>query len=151
MSYQSKVECPVYGVFEFDKKKFIRFEEVICRVRKYAPEQKEALFEEFEKQAIKEAVYKKEKKKRFEQEAFKELMEDGLIFTYIDKNGKREPIPQDVMNHVWNRDGGKCITCGSKENLEFDHIVPVSKGGSTTYRNLQLLCKTCNIKKYNKI
>jgi len=64
---------------------------------------------------------------------------------------KREPIPQDIMDKVWNRDGGRCVKCGSKENLEFDHIIPFLKGGATTYRNLQLLCKKCNLKKLDNI
>ena len=37
--------------------------------------------------------------------------------------------------------------CGSRERLEFDHIVPVSKGGSSTARNLELLCERCNREK----
>jgi len=63
----------------------------------------------------------------------------------------RERIPQDVMDAVWRRDEGKCVKCGSKENLEFDHIIPVSKGGANTYRNIQLLCEKCNREKSNKI
>ena len=34
--------------------------------------------------------------------------------------------------------------CGSNEDLEYDHIVPYSRGGKTTYRNLQLLCQRHN-------
>jgi 5-methylcytosine-specific restriction endonuclease McrA len=64
---------------------------------------------------------------------------------------KREPIPEDVKFAVWRRDGGRCVICGSKEKLEFDHIIPVSKGGSNTVRNIQLLCESCNRKKSNKI
>ncbi|MDR2085817.1 MAG: HNH endonuclease [Dysgonamonadaceae bacterium] len=60
-------------------------------------------------------------------------------------------MPQDVQDRVWNRDGGCCVKCGSRENLEFDHIIPFSKGGATTYRNLQLLCQECNREKSNKI
>jgi 5-methylcytosine-specific restriction endonuclease McrA len=56
----------------------------------------------------------------------------------------REPIPDDVKMFVWNRDGGKCVRCGSNQNLEFDHIIPLSRGGSNTARNLQLLCERCN-------
>jgi hypothetical protein len=53
-------------------------------------------------------------------------------------------IPADVKNAVWRRDGGRCVTCGSNERLEFDHIIPFSRGGSSTYRNVQLLCEPCN-------
>ena len=45
----------------------------------------------------------------------------------------------------------KCVQCGSKENIEFDHIIPHSKGGSNTYRNIQLLCERCNSEKSAKI
>src|SRR3990172_9660764 len=57
---------------------------------------------------------------------------------------RREAIPDDVKMYVWNRDSGKCVKCGSQEKLEFDHIIPLSKGGSDTARNIQLLCENCN-------
>jgi len=64
---------------------------------------------------------------------------------------QRGPIPSDVKIAVWRRDGGKCVKCGSEVELEFDHIIPVSKGGSSTFRNVQILCKKCNRKKYASI
>jgi len=57
---------------------------------------------------------------------------------------RRQPIPDDVKLFVWQRDAGCCVKCGRSEALEFDHIIPVAKGGSDTARNLQLLCETCN-------
>jgi hypothetical protein len=56
----------------------------------------------------------------------------------------RQPIPDDVKMFVWQRDKGRCVKCGSNQNLEYDHIIPVSMGGSNTARNLQILCETCN-------
>jgi hypothetical protein len=56
----------------------------------------------------------------------------------------RLPIPRDVKRAVWRRDRGQCANCGSRERLEFDHIVPIAKGGSNTERNVQLLCEACN-------
>jgi len=66
-------------------------------------------------------------------------------------SSSRAPIPQDVQVFVWQRDRGCCVQCGSSEKLEFDHIIPVSRGGSNTARNLQLLCEQCNRAKSNKI
>lgn len=67
-------------------------------------------------------------------------------------NGEhRQSIPESVRNEVWRRDLGRCINCGSQNKLEFDHIIPISKGGSNTARNLQLLCEACNRKKSAKI
>ena len=63
----------------------------------------------------------------------------------------RERIPESVRIAVWRRDGGKCARCGSREKLEYDHIVPVSKGGGNTARNIELLCESCNRKKSNNI
>jgi len=36
-------------------------------------------------------------------------------------------------------------------DLQYDHIIPVSKGGSNTAKNIQILCKHFNLKKSNKI
>lgn len=56
----------------------------------------------------------------------------------------REPIPKTVQREVWYRDGGRCVQCNGQENLEFDHIIALSRGGANTARNIQLLCITCN-------
>jgi hypothetical protein len=56
----------------------------------------------------------------------------------------RAPIPDEVKLFVWQRDGGRCVKCGSNQRLEFDHVIPVAMGGANTARNLQLLCETCN-------
>jgi hypothetical protein len=60
-------------------------------------------------------------------------------------------ISKQVMIDVWNRDGRKCVKCGSQDRLEFDHIIPFAKGGSNTFRNIQLLCESCNRKKSDLI
>jgi len=107
---------------------------------------------ESEKREIKEKLLEIERKKQLHRQALEELIEEGLIFNKRKTGEKnREPIPKEIMNQVWNRDGGKCVKCGSQENLEFDHIIPFSKGGANTYRNLQLLCQKCNRQKSDNI
>jgi hypothetical protein len=59
----------------------------------------------------------------------------------------RPRIPEKVRIEVWRRDGDKCARCGSRERLEYDHVVPISRGGSNTARNVELLCESCNRKK----
>jgi len=68
------------------------------------------------------------------------MMEQASAFT----SPAREKIPDDVKVFVWNRDGGRCVACGGKEGLEFDHVIPLALGGANSARNLQLLCEGCN-------
>lgn len=56
-------------------------------------------------------------------------------------------IDYDTRQLVWKRDGGECRHCGSKVDLQFDHIVPKSRGGSGLAANVELLCAPCNSKK----
>ena len=61
-------------------------------------------------------------------------------------------IPSNIKLEVWKRDHGKCVTCGSEDNLHFDHILPYSKGGSSLVtENIQILCARHNLAKSNKI
>lgn len=94
----------------------------------------------------------KEKSRQLKTQVRKELIEEGVLSNLNESDlNRREQIPQDVLDRVWNRDGGKCVICGSQEKIEFDHIIPFSKGGSNTYRNIQILCENCNREKSNKI
>ncbi|GAA4443542.1 HNH endonuclease signature motif containing protein [Novipirellula rosea] len=60
-------------------------------------------------------------------------------------------IPRQVRQRVWQRYGGQCADCGARDYLEFDHIIPVAKGGSNLDANIQLLCRRCNLKKSDHI
>ena len=65
------------------------------------------------------------------------------------------PIKQEnykkIRRHFIRLLGGQCCFCGSTEKLEFDHIIPVSKGGSNTANNIELLCRKCNRSKHARI
>ncbi len=92
------------------------------------------------------SVYKKdEHSMHIESGSDKEIYTETPITTEpSESTTPREPISDKVKIFVWNRDGGKCVNCGSNEKLEYDHIIPLSKGGSNTARNIQLLCENCN-------
>jgi len=49
------------------------------------------------------------------------------------------------------RSQSQCQECGAIENLEIDHVIPVSRGGTSDYDNLQVLCRACNRRKRTKI
>lgn len=57
---------------------------------------------------------------------------------------RRERIPEEVRNFVWLRDEGRCVNCGSEEELQFDHVIPFARGGGTSTENVQILCGDCN-------
>jgi hypothetical protein len=48
---------------------------------------------------------------------------------------------------LFERDGHKCLKCGSLEWLTTDHVLPRSRGGRNDMINLQTLCFTCNMNK----
>ncbi len=65
-------------------------------------------------------------------------------------------IVSDSMRYdIMKRDGFKCVICGASATqgarLHIDHIVPIAKGGKSTYENLRTLCERCNIGKSDKI
>jgi hypothetical protein len=87
-------------------------------------------------------------KERTKFERLKRKFSGGAGARIVDR---RESIGEEVRIFVWRRDEGRCVKCGKQERLEFDHIIPVSKGGSSTERNIQLLCESCNRKKSDAI
>ena len=42
---------------------------------------------------------------------------------------------------------GGCVACGVETRLTVDHIVPLSRGGNNTVRNIQVLCQPCHVAK----
>lgn len=71
-----------------------------------------------------------------------------------DLRSRSRSIPRDVMLKVVRRDGQICQRCYQPvpdDQVEFDHIIPFSKGGSSTTENLRLCCRSCNRQKTNSI
>lgn len=88
---------------------------------------------------IKHLVYRQEK-------ALEKIQKEVAAFENFERlpSARRERIPESVRLFVWQRDSGHCVRCESSERLEFDHIIPIVEGGSSTERNVQLLCEKCN-------
>jgi hypothetical protein len=103
---------------------------------------------ELEKAEIAAKLKERQRRRELEEQVRMELIDSGELFG---DQPKRPPIPREVVDAVYRRDGARCVYCGSTENLQLDHIIPFSKGGATTLENLQLLCQKCNLEKSNKI
>ncbi len=66
---------------------------------------------------------------------------------------ERGKVSNKMRFSIYARDGYRCRMCGASgkfAQLEIDHIMPIAKGGKSTYNNLQTLCHKCNIKKGDK-
>jgi hypothetical protein len=71
-----------------------------------------------------------------------------------DLRSEGRSIPREVMLKVVRRDGQICQRCFQPvpdDQVEFDHVIPFSKGGATTADNLKLCCRSCNRKKSDSL
>lgn len=58
--------------------------------------------------------------------------------------------PAFTRFNVFLRDGFRCLYCGvphASEDLTFDHVMPRSRGGRTTWTNVVAACGHCNLRK----
>ncbi len=57
--------------------------------------------------------------------------------------------PAFTRFNVFLRDSFTCQYCGDTQRdiLTFDHVIPRSKGGRTTWQNIVAACSPCNLKK----
>ncbi|MDN5053058.1 HNH endonuclease signature motif containing protein [Aliarcobacter butzleri] len=78
------------------------------------------------------------------------LADDGKIKRYSNWN-------KWLQEALFYREKGRCANCGCdlsgtiaiNNKINIDHIIPLTKGGTNDPTNLQILCSTCNKKKYN--
>jgi len=62
-----------------------------------------------------------------------------------------ERSPAFTRFNVFLRDKFTCQYCGAKSDLTFDHVIPRSKGGRTTWQNVVAACSPCNLKKGGRL
>ncbi len=56
-----------------------------------------------------------------------------------------------IIVEIKNRDGNKCVQCDSTNKLEVHHILPLSRGGTNSKRNLITLCEGCHSKRHKHL
>lgn len=64
----------------------------------------------------------------------------------------RKPVKFSRVN-IYGRDRYRCQYCGEKrptEDLTYDHVLPRSRGGKTTWDNIATCCSACNRRKANR-
>jgi 5-methylcytosine-specific restriction endonuclease McrA len=59
--------------------------------------------------------------------------------------------PAFTRFNVFLRDRFCCQYCGAREDLTFDHVIPRSKGGLTTWGNVVAACSPCNVRKADRL
>jgi HNH endonuclease len=82
--------------------------------------------------------------------AKRQLLPPGNMF----QQQANRAIPQHIVSQVFQMYNGRCAECGAfgkGVELQVDHRIPFSLGGSNDISNLQLLCSICNKKKGSRI
>jgi 5-methylcytosine-specific restriction endonuclease McrA len=75
----------------------------------------------------------------------------GRWKAFYRKEAARPPIPTDMRDYVFKRDGQCCVYCGSEEGpFELDHVTPWSRGGDHEVDNLVVSCRSCNRQKADR-
>lgn len=90
-----------------------------------------------------EAAAAEAQRKKEEAHAAKIALRGGRIH--------RAAIPVGTKAFVFERDGCACVQCGATQDLTLDHIRPWSIGGTDTAENLQILCRSCNSSKGDRV
>lgn len=80
------------------------------------------------------------------------LVDESIAEQAVPELPVERGIPSAIKQEVYKRDRGRCVICGARDNLHFDHDLPFSVGGSSlTAKNVRLLCARHNLEKSNKI
>lgn len=60
------------------------------------------------------------------------------------KSGAEGEISKQALSELEGKFGSACLLCGTDETLQWDHVIPLARGGSHCVTNLQRLCRKCN-------
>ena len=71
-----------------------------------------------------------------------------MSYVNVPRDAHRRKITRRA---VFARDSWTCQYCGSRSNLTVDHVIPRSKGGSSSWENIVASCAPCNRRKGNAL
>lgn len=139
-------------------------EKELDALRRATPEHKAALrryWDTDEYKALRAAEYQRNREKiRASQKEYRkkyrkrpEVVESRRIENHNRRNSLTGTLPADCMEQLIAKYGDKCMNpeCKTPESkLTIDHVKPVSKGGTNTMDNVQILCARCNEAKGNR-
>jgi 5-methylcytosine-specific restriction endonuclease McrA len=76
----------------------------------------------------------------------REVLETLLPKPARRRSGRPGSVPLAWREVIYSRCNGKCAYCDETDRriLQFDHIVPLSRGGRHAIDNIQLACRLCN-------
>jgi len=99
-------------------------------------------------------------KLRWRQKRWKENNQEVVSAHYHNRRarvaGNGGSFSKHDVAYLFKLQKNKCVYyfyCGNKitmKNKHIDHILPLAKGGNNDRKNLQLLCQSCNLKKWAK-
>src|SRR6202050_1417516 len=71
-----------------------------------------------------------------------------MSYVKVPRDAHRRKITRRA---VFARDSWTCQYCGSRSNLTVDHVIPRSKGGSSSWENIVASCAPCNRRKGDRL
>ena len=72
----------------------------------------------------------------------REFEKEIIVLGFYKPHTERKSLGKAIRKKLLS--SGACAKCGSSQNLEIDHIIPIFLGGSSEIENLQVLCFSCN-------
>lgn len=107
-----------------------------------------------EKELERQREYRRKNRDKVNAKRRAKYKEDpSVVKAYVHKrqaavDGAPGSFTADELRDLIEFYGGKCLACGTTENLGPDHIVPLSLGGTNWIWNVQPLCRSCNCSKH---
>jgi 5-methylcytosine-specific restriction endonuclease McrA len=139
-------------ISNYNKKKYYENPEyMIKKARQYTIDKKEIILKKKRKYYAKNRQHELNRCKKWAQENPEKACQ---------KVAKRNAIKKALTigkvdyTEIIKRDGYICHICGgevNKDDVHFDHVIPLSKGGSHSMDNIKVSHSHCNLVKFNKI